>query len=103
MNPNTTLGEVKAHCIEMFERYKDECCEHCEFSDLGCCDAPESWKLDKDTPSVPDDDRMTVRKLITYLSQCNPDFEVHYMGKEIGYVVENRGITNPKLNYVNLM
>lgn len=50
MNPNITLGEVKAHCIEMFERYKDKCCENCEFSDLGCCDAPESWKLDEDTP-----------------------------------------------------
>lgn len=50
MNPNITLGEVKAHCIEMFDRHKDECCENCEFSDLGCCDAPEIWKLDEDTP-----------------------------------------------------
>ena len=103
MNPNTTLGEVKTHCAEMFERYKDECCENCKFLGLGCCDAPESWNLDSDTPSVPDDDRMTVRKLIAYLSLCNPDYEVCFERNKIERITEYRDITNPDQSYVDLM
>lgn len=50
INPNITLGEVKAHCNEMFAKYADECCDHCDYTDMGCCDAPSDWKLD-DTPN----------------------------------------------------
>lgn len=49
MNPNITLGEVKAHCIELYDKYGTDCCERCKFADLGCCDAPSYWKLDDDT------------------------------------------------------
>ena len=46
MSPDITLGEVKARCEEMFAKYGDGCCDHCEYTNLGCCDAPESWNVD---------------------------------------------------------
>lgn len=50
MRPDITLGEVKAHCAEMDKKYGHECCDHCKYADLGCCDAPMDWALD-DTPN----------------------------------------------------
>lgn len=106
MNPNITLGEVKAHCAEMFEKYKDECCDHCKFADLGCCDAPSDWKIDNDTFNdgevMCDDGPMTVRKLIAYLSVCNPDYPVCFEGEPVVHIHEYRYITEPEHSYVNM-
>lgn len=46
MNANTTLGEVKAKCQEATEKHGNCCCEHCDFGELGCCDAPEYWQVE---------------------------------------------------------
>lgn len=46
MTDTTTLGEVKARCAELTAKYgNEECCRHCEFGELGCCDAPDRWDL----------------------------------------------------------
>lgn len=44
---NITLGEMKVYCSEMVGRYGDQCCKHCEFAELGCCDAPDQWQLEE--------------------------------------------------------
>ena len=108
MNPNITLGEVKALCAELAERYGDEeCCDHCKFDDCGCLETPEGWKLDSDTSFdtevVCDDDRMTVRKLMAYLSLCNPDFPVYFEENKIEFITEHRDIVNPEQSFVNLI
>ena len=107
MNPNTTLGEVKARCAELTAKYGDDCCNHCEYSELGCCDPPDTWNLDghtaSDTEVMCDDGRMTVRKLIAYLSLCNPDYPVCFEDNNIEYVCEYRDITQPEQSYVNLI
>lgn len=106
MNPNITLGEVKAHCAEMFEKYKDECCGHCKFTDLGCCDAPSDWKIDNDTSNdgevMCDDGPMTVRKLIAYLSLCNPDYPIFFEGYKIESIAEYKDVTAPDNSRVEL-
>lgn len=110
MNTNTTLGEVKALCIEATKRYGDDkCCDHCDFY-TECGETPEMWELDGDgTVTVPgflfdheDDTPMTVQKLIAYLSLCNPDFPVYFEGNKIECVSEHRNITDPDQSHVNL-
>lgn len=46
MRDNVTLGEVKRCCKEMTEKYGDDCCNRCRFSELGCCDAPDRWVIE---------------------------------------------------------
>lgn len=46
MRDDITLGEVKARCKEATEKHGDKCCEHCDFGELGCCDAPEYWNVE---------------------------------------------------------
>ena len=46
MNSNITLGEVRDTCIQRTGKYGDNCCRDCPYSDMGCCDAPDSWKLE---------------------------------------------------------
>lgn len=47
MRDNITLGEVKARCMEMTDKYgEDDSCNHCEFAEMGCCLSPDDWKLE---------------------------------------------------------
>lgn len=106
MNPNITLGEVKARCADNSKKYGDACCDSCEFRALECCNAPETWNLDEYTPddvkAMCDDGHMTVRKLIAYLSVCNPDYPVCFEGEPVVHIHEYRYITEPEHSYVNM-
>lgn len=53
---NVTLGEVKARCAELTGKYGDQCCNHCEFGDIGCCDPPDAWKLEETNAAHPERD-----------------------------------------------
>ena len=49
MKDNITLGEMKARCLELNGKFGDNCCDQCEYAEIGCCDPPDSWKLEKAT------------------------------------------------------
>lgn len=106
MNPNITLGEVKAHCADNSKKYGDACCDNCEFRALECCNAPETWNLDDHTPTntevMCDDGPMTVRKLIAYLSLCNPDYPIFFEGYKIESIAEYKDVTAPDNSRVEL-
>lgn len=106
MNPNITLGEVKDHCVELYDKYGTDCCDRCKFAGLGCCDAPSYWKLDDHTSNdgevMCDDGLMTVRKLIAYLSLCNPDYPIFFEGYKIESIAEYKDVTAPDNSRVEL-
>lgn len=106
MNPNITLGEVKAHCADNSAKYGDACCDKCKFRDLECCDPPENWNLDGHTPAntevMCDNGPMTVRRLIAYLELCSPDFPVYFEDCKIESVVERKDFVDPETSYVEL-
>ena len=47
MKDNITLGQVKARCAELTGKYGNDCCKHCEFSEISCCDSPDRWVLEE--------------------------------------------------------
>lgn len=46
MRDNMTLGEMKTHCEKLTAEHGESSCNHCEFDACGCCNTPESWKLE---------------------------------------------------------
>lgn len=58
MRSNITLGEVKAKCEEMTGKYGDNCCKHCDFSEMGCCDSPDHWVVEPQPTAQPNWEKM---------------------------------------------
>lgn len=57
MRSDMTLGELKTYCAERVAKYGiDDCCDHCEFSELGCVDPPDHLELEETNAARPERD-----------------------------------------------